>query len=161
MTHNVSRCLVLLMACSCLPAGSARAQDLTQARFVSIRRLQCVFTAAAAGLWQAGTAAVRPRSEVLLRLDIDAIDGQDGTATMRDVPETAAHPIAQFSGWTLHIIQTDGTGGLSVTSVFARESRDGKLKAVHSRANYLPGGTPDVEPSAQQFYGECGATFQP
>jgi hypothetical protein len=161
MTHNVSRCLVLLMACSCLPAGSARAQDLTQARFTSVRRLQCVFTAAAGGVWQGGTAAVRPRSEVLLRLDIDAIDAQDGTATMRDVPESAAHLVAQFSGWTLHVIQTDGTGGLSVTSVFARESRDGKLKAVHSRANYLPGGTPDVEPSAQQFYGECGATFQP
>jgi hypothetical protein len=157
----VSRYLAVLASFVFLLAGSARAQDLTRARFASIKRLQCVFTATAAGVWQDGVAAVRPRSEVMLRLDIDAIDGQDGTATLRDVPESAAHLVAQFSGWALHIIQTDAAGGLNVTSVFARENRDGKLKAVHSRANYLPGGTPDVEPSAQQFYGECDATFHP
>jgi hypothetical protein len=60
------------------------------------------------------------------------------------------------------LLQTDVIGGLAVTSVFARESRDGKLKATYSRANFLPAGPPGVvaEPEASQYYGECDAAYQ-
>jgi hypothetical protein len=45
--------------------------------------------------------------------------------------------------------------------VFARESRDGKLKAVHSRSSFVPAGAQDTsaEPDAQQYYGECEPTY--
>jgi hypothetical protein len=54
-------------------------------------------------------------------------------------------------------------GGLAVTSVFARESRDGKLKAMHSRSSFVPASVKDdsTEPEAQQYYGDCEATYGP
>ena len=162
MPNNVSR-LMALAACSFLWCGSVWGQDLTPTKFASVKRLQCVFSAAAAGVWPDGAAAVRPRATVVLKLEIDAIDAQDGSAVMRGAPESSAHLVAQFSGWTLHLLQTDVTGGLAVTSVFARESRDGKLKATYSRANFLPAGAPGVvtEPEAQQYYGECDTAYYP
>lgn len=138
----------------------ANAQDLTPSRFSTLSSLRCVFAIGAAGAWEDGTATARLRSEVLVRVSVDGIDDQDGTATIRDVPEAASHAVAQFSGWTLHILQTDGTGGFNVTSVFARNSRAGRLKAVHSRASYLPSGATS-DPNVQQLYGDCEPGFRP
>ena len=95
-----------------------------------------------------------------MRVNIDDIDSQSGTATIRDVPATAASAIVQFSGWTLHILQTEAAGGLNVTSVFAVHTRDARLKAVHSRASYLPT-TLATEPIVQQLYGDCEPGFHP
>jgi hypothetical protein len=153
--------LVLLGACPLLVCGTARAQALPQTKLAAVRSLRCVFSAAANGIWQGGEATVRLRTGVTLKLELDAIDTQDGTAVLLAAPESDSHLVAQLSGWTLHFVQTSPTGRLTVTSVFARESRDGKLKAMHSRSSYIPAGTQGnvAEPEAQQYYGECEAAY--
>jgi hypothetical protein len=154
---------VLVGGCSLLARGDGPTQDPPPNRLALIRSLRCVFSAAASGSWEGGTAAVRPRTGVTLRVEIHAIDTRDGSAVLGGAPESASFLVAQLSGWTLHFVQTTATGGLAVTSVFARQSRDGKLKAVHSRSSYLPTGAQDAltEPDAQQYYGECEATEEP
>jgi hypothetical protein len=155
--------LVLMGGCSLLARGDAPAQDPSQSRLALIRSLRCVFSAAASGTWEGGTVAVRARTGVTLRVEIQAIDTRDGAAVLSGVPEAASFLVAQLSGWTLHFVQTSATGGLSVTSVFARESRDGRLKAMHSRSSFVPAGAQDTltEPDAQQYYGDCEATYGP
>jgi len=159
---RVSR-LVLVGACASLAGGSAPAQNPPPARLALVRSLRCVFSTAASGVWEGGTATVRPRTGVTLRLEIHSIDTRDGTAVLSGAPESASFLVAQLLGWTLHFVQTSATGGLAVTSVFARESRDGKLKAMHSRSSFVPAGGQDAvtEPEAQQYYGDCEPTYEP
>jgi hypothetical protein len=154
---------VLVGGCSLLARGDGPIQDPSPNRLALIRSLRCVFSAAASGTWQDGTATVRPRTGITLRFEILAIDTRDGSAVLSGAQASAAFLVAQLSGWTLHFVQTGATGGLAVTSVFARESRDGRLKAVHSRSSYVPTGVQDAltEPDAQQYYGECDATYEP
>jgi hypothetical protein len=50
-------------------------------------------------------------------------------------------------------------GGLTVITVFAKETHDGRLQAVYSHAAYVqngPAATPN--PEATQYYGDCEAT---
>ena len=115
------------------------------------------------GTVNAGTSAKQFIEEQvrMAKEELDAIDTQDGTAVLLGAPESDSHLVAQLSGWTLHFVQTSPTGRLTVTSVFARESRDGKLKGTHSRSSYIPAGTQGnvAEPEAQQYYGECEAAY--
>jgi hypothetical protein len=154
---------VLVGACSLLAGGSAHAQNPLAGRLARVRSLRCVFSTAASGVWESGTASVRPRTGVTLRVEIHSIDTRDGTAVLSGAPESASFLVAQLLGWTLHFVQTTATGGLAVTSVFARESRDGKLKAMHSRSSFVPAGAQDAvtEPDAQQYYGDCEPTYEP
>jgi hypothetical protein len=60
-------------------------------------------------------------------------------------------------GGTLHFVDIGLNGTLGVLTVFARESRDGRLQAVYSRASYAESGgfgTP-APPVMSQFYGDC------
>ncbi len=162
MLSRASR-LVLVGACSLLACGNVPAQHPPAGRLALVRSLRCVFSAAASGTWEGSTATVRPRTGLTLRIEIHSIDTREGTAVLSGAAESASFLMAQLSGWTLHFLQTDATGGLAVTSVFARESRDGKLRAMHSRSSFIPAGVQDAltEPEAHQYYGDCEATYEP
>jgi hypothetical protein len=99
-------------------------------------------------------------SEGVLSLQIVDIDTEDGSARIQGATGTDSHVVARLSDQSLHFMETDVTGSLLVTTVFAHESRPGKLKAVHSRTSFLPVELPgfSAEPSASQYYGECEAT---
>ena len=49
------------------------------------------------------------------------------------------------------------TGSVNITTVFSQEARDKKMKAVHSRHDYLQMSLPGFvsEPTVSQYYGEC------
>ena len=102
-------------------------------------------------------AAVRLNNESTLSVRVDSIDAQDGSAQMRGPGSSSAFVVAQARGWSLHILEADPTGSITVTTVFAQESHNGRLKAVHSRASYLPIDVRDfsAQPSASQYYGDC------
>ena len=123
----------------------------------SIKRLDCRFVAAAVGGWSGGNAAVRLNNESTLSVRVDSIDTQDGSARLLGAGGSSAFVVAQLRAWSLHILETDTTGSITVTTVFGQESRDGRLKAVHSRASFLPIDVRDfsAQPSASQYYGDC------
>jgi hypothetical protein len=64
----------------------------------------------------------------------------------------------RLSQGTIHFVQAFRDGPLYVTTIFAKESRDGKLKAVHTRHEYTDVSLPGFTSKPEQYYGECGVT---
>ena len=120
-----------------------------------IKSLKCVFEAYATGTWKNGEPQAQAKTGQL-SIQIDSIDTQDGSARFVGVGE-AAHIVVQLSGWSLHFLETGNTGSVNVTTVFTQKSRGNKLRAVHSRHDYLEMSMPGFtsEPTVSQYYGEC------
>ena len=111
----------------------------------SVKNLRCSFTASAFGTWPDG----EPRAEVgaagePLTLTISKIDLDEESATIvdRDGQSTAN---AKLSGSNLYFLDLRPDGPAFLTTVFAQESRDKRLKATHSRTH----------PAVAVYYGDC------
>ena len=139
--------------------SAGNAQSVTPAELASIKALKCVFSMAAVGNWSpAGAQPPRVKTEGVLRLEIDSIDSQSGTALIVGGSRNA-FVVARMAGWSLHFLEIDETGSLNATTVFAQRGQAGRLRAVHSRASYVPVEIPGltVDVAASQYYGECDA----
>ena len=152
--------LVLLSgsaASSAVPPAAPAAQNAETNPLAKIKSLKCVFEAYATGAWKNGEPLAQAKTGQL-SIQIDSIDTQDGSARFVGVGE-AAHIVVQLSGWSLHFLETGNTGSVNVTTVFTQKSRGAKLKAVHSRHDYLEMSMPGFtsEPTVSQYYGECEA----
>jgi len=100
----------------------------------SIKRLKCLF----------------PGKPLDAMLTIDNIDADEGTAefdTFFRRGETGVN--VKLVGSNLHFLNVGIDGGLIVVTVFPKETHDGRLQAVYSRAAY---------PEAAQYVGDCEAT---
>jgi len=120
-----------------------------------LRGLTCSFPAATSATWtDDGAPAARTR-EQSMRLEVTAIDLEDGTAEIRATTGTV-FVSAVLSGWSLYFVE-NAVGLLNVTTVFAQEASPGRFKAVHSRHGYLQMqvGNFISEPSVSQNYGDC------
>jgi hypothetical protein len=132
----------------------------TSATLQSVKSLTCRFTAAAAGSWESGESHVRLKDAgTPVSLAIRDIDVQDGTAEIGGGSFRAGdNVIVKLVGANLHFLDMALNGGLGVVTVFAKETHDGRLQAVYSRAAYVesgPGGS--GEPETGQYYGDCEA----
>jgi hypothetical protein len=136
-------------------AGGPSGQGAETNALAKIKSLKCVFPVYASGSWKSGEPQAVAKTGQL-SIQIDAIDVQDGSARFVGAGESS-HIIAQLSGWSLHFLETGNTGGVNITTVFSQESRDKKMKAVHSRHDYLQMSLPGFvsEPTVSQYYGEC------
>lgn len=149
--------LVLTARITLQSAGNG--QSMKPEELASIKALKCVFSMAAVGNWSPeGAQPPRIKTEGVLRLEIDSIDTQGGSAQIVGGSRNA-FVVARLAGWSLHFLETDETGGLNATTVFAQRGHTGKLRAVHSRASYVPIELPGVtiDAAASQYYGECDA----
>ena len=130
-----------------------QAQTELQAQLETAQRLDCVFPLIAIGTWTDG----EPQAEVKptdLSFQFESIDPDEGVADALGL-FGPSHIVARFSGESLHFMQVGRSGPLYVTTVFARESREGKLIAVHTRHEYTPASVPGFTSRPEQYYGEC------
>jgi hypothetical protein len=150
-----SRVGVLAILVVLLGGGATSAQSPDTSALTRIKSLKCVFPVYASGSWKNGEPQAQAKTGEL-SIQIEAIDVQDGSARFTGVGESS-HIIAQLSGWSLHFLETGNTGSVNVTTVFAQETKGKKLKAVHSRHDYLQMSLPGFvsEPTVSQYYGEC------
>ena len=89
-----------------------------------------------------------------LNVSFDAIDADEGTA--RAVGQFGPSDIiVRLSVGSLHFIQSFREGPVYVTTIFPTESREGKLKAVHTRHEYTEVQLPGFTSRPEQYYGEC------
>jgi len=115
----------------------------------SIKRLQCSFSAASTASWDNGVPTARTITQPDGgRLTIDRIDVQDGTAEIGGSFRGGDNVNVKLVGANLHFLDVATDGGLTVITVFAKETHDGRLQAVYSRAAF---------PQAAQYYGDCEA----
>jgi hypothetical protein len=134
-------------------AARAEAQPPFPARLGTVKALKCVFTVLANGTWKNGepSAQVKP---AMLSMRFDAINTEEGTARVTDA---FGHfeITARLSTDVLHFVQSFKEGPLYITTVFSAQSRDGKLKAVHTRHELTEAVLPGFTSSPEQYYGEC------
>ena len=143
-----------------LASHAPRAQSSAQNPLPTAKSLKCVFPLYATGTWK----NLEPQAEVKtanLAMRFDSIDAQDGTAEVTGMSARSAgapHITVQLSGGNIHFLAVDNSGALYITTVFFdRESRGGKLKAVHTRHEFTEVSLPGYTSRPEQYYGECQA----
>src|SRR5215468_6092510 len=109
----------------------------------TVKSLNCTFPGRATVTWRNGEAQAEIKTTPL-SLRFEAINADEGTA--RVVGNFGPSDIiVRISLGTLHLVQIFNEGGLYTTTVFPKETRGGKLQAVHTRHEYteisLPGFT--------------------
>ena len=136
------------------PSAQQLSQRALQDKLTAAKSLKCDFPLIVSGTWaKDGTpqAVEKPATMTLqfLKINID-----EGSSEMKGDFGTY-ELIVKFSENALHFIHAFRAGALYTTTVFAKESRDGKLKAVHSRHEYVEFVLPGFTSRPEQYYGEC------
>ena len=136
-----------------LSAAMPHAQSSLREQLAAAKSVKCEFPLYATGTWQNG----EPQAEVKatkLSMGFDSIDTQEGTA--RSLGKFGNFEIiVRLSEGSLHFMIVGSTGLVYITTVFDKESRGGKLKAVHSRHEYTDVSLPGFTSRPEQYYGEC------
>ena len=115
--------------------------------------LDCTFTVIATGTWTNGDAeASLDASTFAIRFE--SIDTDGATADVVG-PYGASIIIVRQTGDYLHLVQMFMVGPLYTTTVIDRETRDGKLMAVHTRHEYTDTSLVGFTSRPEQYYGEC------
>ena len=118
--------------------------------------MKCMFPVLATGTWVKGDAqaAIKPTK---LAIGFNAINTEDGTAEAVGGLGKASITV-RLVGNYLNLMQMDAYGALYVTTVFAAETRPGRLQAVHTRHEYTPVSVPGFTSRPEQYYGDCEVT---
>jgi hypothetical protein len=150
MNTRLGMTLFVILVFPCLRAADA--QSLS-AVLGAVKSVKCAFPLYSIGTWTSG----EPSAELKkgsLSVAFDEINTEDGTARANG-PFGDTHIIAKLSIWSLHLLEISGEGMLRVTTVFDKESRPGKYKAVHTRHEYTEVSLPGFTSRPEQYYGEC------
>ena len=126
----------------------------------SVKGLKCSFLTSASAKWQDGEPQVQIRkSSGVLTITIQDIDPAEGSATILGAGG-ASFVTVKLTGSNMHFIDMRAGGAVTLTTVFSQESKDKKLKAVHTRTDYLQMSLPGFvsEPEVAQYYGDCEIT---
>jgi hypothetical protein len=149
-----TRVLQALVSASLLVLTPLHARGAADARLAAARSLRCTFQLSAVGTWkQDGSPAAALKVPKLILL-FESIDTDEGTAKQRS-GSMLSDIVARQAGGYLHLMQSFRSGPLYTTTVFDKESSDGKFKAVHSRHEYFTTPVPGATSSPEQYYGEC------
>jgi hypothetical protein len=141
-------CLLLF-----LPAPQALAQRTVEYRLAKVKSLKCAFSLYATGTWK----EAEPQAElkpVKLALQFNDIDTDEGTAQAIGM-FGPTHMIARLAVWSLHFMEISSSGTLNITTIFDKETRNGRLKAVHTRHEYTDVSLPGFTSRPEQYYGDC------
>jgi hypothetical protein len=87
----------------------------------------------------------------------ESVNQDDGTARVVGM-FGPSDIIVRLSGETLHLVQSFREGPLYATTVFPKETRAGRLQAVHTRHELTDVSLPGYTSSPEQYYGDCQAS---
>ena len=122
-------------------------------RLAGVKSVKCVFAVSATGTWKNGEPQAETRTAALTAT-FDEIVPDEGTA--RAVGTFGPSDInVRLSTGNLHLVQSFKDGPLYVTTIFPKETRGGKLQAVHTRHEYTVVSLPGFTSRPEQYYGEC------
>jgi len=124
-----------------------------QQRLANAASLTCRFTLLTTGTWKDGVPGtdVKPATFTLTFTDIDAGDG-----TARATGNYGASSVVvRYVNDYLQLMQIFGAGPLYTTTVFARETKEGRLMAVHTRHEYVDVILPGFTSRPEMYLGEC------
>jgi hypothetical protein len=137
-------------------SAQLHAQLPAEKLLASIKNLKCTFSVSATGTWEKGEAQARLRMGPVLSFSYSEIDAAGSTANVAGLA-SSGHVVVQLMGANMHFLEMRNTGSLMLTTVFGQESKNKRLKAIYTRADFLPIAVPGFEntPEVSQHYGEC------
>ena len=133
-------------------AASADAQAARD-RLAKVNALDCTFTLKVVATWKNGS----PQAELAtaqLAIKFESVNPDDGTARVVGM-FGPSDIIVRLSEGTLHLVQSFREGPLYSTTVFPKETRAGRLQAVHTRHEWTDVSLPGYTSSPEQYYGDC------
>jgi hypothetical protein len=153
MIARITICLIVTAALGALP-DTALAQDRALLdRLRNAVRIDCRFTSLAKGEWteDGTTFSVETPEFTAAFFDIDV---ESGTAEAEG-RFGDSYIIVRYAEGYLHFMQTQSSGPLYLTTVFAQPTEDGKLKAVHTRHEYTQVSLPGFTSRPEMYLGDC------
>jgi hypothetical protein len=137
------------------PPALAQSRQLQQ-RIAAAKRVECTFTTLATGDWEGAAphASVAPAEHEALFTDVNV---DEGTAESASVYGESFISIRYAAGY-LHFMQISNVGPLIVTTVFPRESENGRLKAIQVRLEYAATTLPGFTSRPEMYFGDCAVT---
>lgn len=136
-------------------AAAAHAQSGgLEARLEGASRIECRFSARATGNWDDDTAPSASVDSADLEATFFDINAAEGTAEAEGDFGTSFIVVRYAQGY-LHFMQMANTGPLRLTTVLARETAEGRLKAIHTRHEYLPTQLPGFTSRPEMYVGDC------
>ena len=132
----------------------ASAQASLQQRLAKATSLECTFSMLARGNWKSGA----PAADVMpatIAVAFKNINVDEGTADLEGKLGGNSLISVRYSNDYLHLMQSQGDGPLYVTTVFAREAKEGRLMAVHTRHEYTLVSLPGFTSRPEMYLGDC------
>ena len=122
-------------------------------RLVKTKSLTCTFPVVATGTWKGGV----PSGEVAqasLKVSFSNVNVEEGTADAESAFGGGFIVVRQSNDY-LHLMQMHGSGPLYTTTVLARETKEGRLMAIHTRHEYTDVRLPGFTSRPEMYLGEC------
>lgn len=135
-------------------SGYAAAQD-QPLTLGTVTKMTCTFPIMWMGNWDKAGAASGASEKSDLVLKYDQIDTGDGTAQVAGFTGNFYITARLVANVALHLLHTDAAGPVYMTTVFNKPTRDGKLKAVHTRHEFTEVSLPGFTSRPEQYIGEC------
>lgn len=138
---------------SCAVTGLAAQGRPLQQRLATATSLRCTFSTVTTGTWTDGVpaAATKPAKLTLAFKDVNVDEGTaDAEATFG-----GSFVVVRHTTDYLHLMQSHSAGPLYTTTIFARESTDGRMLAVHTRHEYTDVTVAGFTSRPETYLGDC------
>lgn len=150
---SIIRATALAILVAAPATATAQIPDPSPARLVNAKALDCRFTTMATGTWKEGVADTSTKP-AKMTVGFKSISTDEGTAEST-VSGARSHITVRVSGNYLHLMQMEPFGALYVTTVFATETKEGRLQAVHTRQEFTPVQVPGMTSRPEMYVGDC------
>lgn len=144
----------LLLLLGAVAAHAAQRTTLQQ-RLAGATSVNCSFSLLSTGTWNKGTGAPEATSgPAKLSVVFTNVNIDEGTADQQGSFGESFIVIRQTNDY-LHFMQMYGSGPLHTTTILAREAKDGRLMAVHTRHEYTDVAIPGFTSRPEMYLGDC------
>ena len=149
----ITRLLLIPALVACLIVPAAAQVAALQKRLAAAKSVSCTFPALATGSWKDGVPSVGVTAATL-KVTFTNINIDEGTADSEGA-FGGSFIVVRHSTDYLHLMQSQGSGPLYTTTVFARETKEGRLMAVHTRHEYTDVRLPGFTSRPEMYLGDC------
>lgn len=145
-------CLCVALILTAASVADAQVGPI-QKRLAAATSLSCSFSTMATGTWKDGVPAVEAAAGTI-KVAFTNVNVDEGTAEA--VGNFGAGLIVvRYAGDYLHLMEMQGSGPLYLTTVLARETKDGALLAIHTRHEYTDVRLPGFTSRPEMYVGTC------
>jgi hypothetical protein len=155
MTFSGARTAILAApALVMVLSGAASGQTAAlQQRLAHATSVTCSFSLMATGTWKDGVAAGEIKA-TQIKVSFTNVNVDEGTADA-DSAFGGSFIVVRQSNDYLHLMQMHSSGPLYTTTVLAKETKDGRLMAIHTRHEYTDVRLPGFTSRPEMYLGDC------